>query len=267
MNLKKGKNRLKLDLNKMKKNEYVKMHRLENYHFWFAGKRYFIQIFLDQIKSQINKILDVGSGTGGTTKFLQSYGKVTGIEKNSLAIKLAKPQKLKIIQGEAENLPFNKGTFDLVTLFDVLYHQEVRSVNKVINEAKRVSKPSGYLLITDSALEILSGKHGRSVFEKRRFTLKDLENQLTKNGFAVIRSSYIFLSMFPLIFLKRVIIDKLIDTDRSDVFSPPDVINSLFKAVLKAEAFLLYFFKLPMGSSLIILATKKRDAIDSNPDL
>lgn len=241
----------------MKKTEYDKMYRLENDHFWFVGKRFFIQTYLEQIKSQINKILDVGCGTGGTTKFLQKYGKVTGVEKNIIAINLAKSQRLTIIKGEAENLPFNNETFDLVTFFDVLYHKDVGNVEKAVREGKRILRPLGYLIITDSAFELLRGKHADSVFEKRRFTLNNLENRLTKNGFIITKSSYIFMSVFPFVFIKRVIVDRFINQDNSDVFNPPGIINNLLKLIIKMEALLVGYLKLPLGSSLIILARKK----------
>lgn len=233
------------------------MSRLEDNHFWFVGKRYFIQTYLDPIKDKIKKILDVGSGTGGATKFLQFYGDVIGIEKNPTALKLAKLKNLKLVKGEAEKLPFAGQTFDLVTILDVLYHKDVDSVEKVIREARRVLLPSGYLLITDSAFKLLKGGHADSVFEKRRFTLSELENNLVRNGFAIIRSSYIFMSLFPLIFIKRFLIDKIASFAKSDVFMPPSVFNSLFQLLLQTERFLLRYFKLPIGSSLIILARKK----------
>lgn len=239
----------------MKKSEYEKMYLLENSHFWFVGKRYFIQAYLNIIKSRVDGILDLGCGTGGTTKFLQRYGKVTGVEKNPSAIFLAKKRGIKIVKGDAEDLPYKKDSFDLITLFDVLYHKDVKNVEKAVKEVRKVLKPTGFLLITDSAFDILKSSHGVSVFEGRRFTLKNLEYILNKSGFEIIKSSYIFLSIFPLILFKRFFVDKLIKSE-SDLFRPPEFVNLLLKLILKAEALLLNYLKLPLGSSLIILAKK-----------
>jgi ubiquinone/menaquinone biosynthesis C-methylase UbiE len=233
------------------------MYLLENSHFWFVGKRFFIKTYLDPIKRNTHNILDIGSGTGGATKFLEKYGKVTGIEKNNYAISLAKKRGLKIIKGEAEKLPFKNNNFDLVTIFDVLYHKDVKDVKKAILEIKRVLKQNGYILIADSALNFLKGNHSHSTYEKRRFTAGELVNVLRNNGFVTIKHSYIYFSIFPLVLLKRIFIDKFFKSKDSDVFSVPKVINLLLIFLLKLESLLLNYVKLPIGSSMVILSVKK----------
>lgn len=240
----------------MKKIEYEKMFLLEDSHFWFVGKRFFIKTYLDKIKNNITNILDIGSGTGGTTKLLKNYGNVVGIEKNILAASLARKRGLKIIRGTAEKLPFKKNTFDLITIFDVLYHKDIKNINNVFKEIFRVLKPKGYLLITDSALNLLKGNHSRSTKEERRFTTVELTNILNKNSFVTIQSSYIFSFIFPLILFKRVIFDKFFKSEESDVFLVPKRINLLLIYLLRLESLLLNYVKLPIGSSLIILARK-----------
>lgn len=240
----------------MNKSEYNKMFALEDRHFWFVGKRFFITVYLKKIKTPVKKILDVGCGTGGTTKFLEKFGRVFGIEKNETAIALAKKRGIKVIRGEAEKLPFEKNSFDLVTLFDVLYHKNISNVDKAIKEGRRMLKSPGFLLITDSAFDFLSGSHANLVYEKRRFTLNSLEQLLSENNFRIIRASYIFLSIFPFILIKRLFLDKIFGSSGSDVFNPPKRINYLLTNLLKIESFLLTYFKLPFGSSLIILAQK-----------
>ena len=241
----------------MKKEEYEKMQMLEDSHFWFVGKRYFIETYLRKINSQLSKILDVGSGTGGATKYLSKFGAVTGVETNSFAIKMARQRGLKIIKGEVEKLPFKKNAFDLVTVFDVLYHKNVKNVNLAISEIRRVLKIRGYLLITDSAFRSLSGKHSKSVAEARRFTIAELKDILHKNSSEIISSSYIFFLLFPLIFLKRNFLDRTSTQQQSDVFSINKLANGLIKKLLRLESWLLSYIKFPVGSSLIILAKKR----------
>ncbi len=243
----------------MKKIEYEKMFFLEDSHFWFVGKRFFIKTYLELIKNNFHDILDIGSGTGGTTKFLEEYGKVTGIEKNNYAISLAKKRGLKIIKGESEKLPFEKNSFDLATIFDALYHKDVKSVDQVIKEVSRVLRQGGYTLITDSAFNFLKSSHSIDVYEQRRFTVNEFKNILVRNNFRVIISSYIYISIFPLIFLKRVIINKIFKKSKPDVFKAPKIINSFLICLIKLESVLLRYFKYPIGSSLIILAKKNEE--------
>ena len=241
----------------MKKSEYEAMYLLEDSHFWFRGKRFFIYTYLQKIKAPLKKILDLGSGTGATTKFLENFGIVTGLEKNLYAISLARKRGLKIIQGEAANLPFKKNSFDLVTVFDVLYHKNIKDINVVLKEIYRVLKPGGYLLITDCAFAFLSGKHSQELQESRRFTLKSLDNILNQASFQIVASSYMYTLLLPLIFLKRNFFDRLFTGKTSDVFKLPNLINNLFTIWLKFESHLLKYINLPLGSSLIILAKKE----------
>ena len=70
----------------MQTHTYKEMYALEDTHFWFVGKRLFIQKALKNLPKKQNRILDVGIGTGGTTSFLLRYGTVIGLEEQSQAI-------------------------------------------------------------------------------------------------------------------------------------------------------------------------------------
>lgn len=240
----------------MIKSEYLKMYLLEDTHFWFVGKRFFIKTYLDKIKSRISNILDIGSGTGGATKLLDEYGEVVGVEKNPYARFLARKRGLKIIKGKAEKLPFKNNSFNLVTVFDVLYHKDIKSVGNVLKEIFRVLKPKGQVLITDSALSWLNSQHDQFMFSKRRFSLAEINDLLISQGFSIIKSSYIYFFIFPLVFIKRKIIDSFHNNDHSDVFKIPFIINWVLIFILRLEAILLSLIYLPIGSSIIILAQK-----------
>jgi len=241
----------------MKIQEYKKMFLLEDKHFWFLGKRALIKVLLDQHLQNKNLfILDIGCGTGGLTKFLNHYGKVIGLEKNKYAVNLAKKRGLKIINGDAQKLPFKINSFNLVTLFDVLYHKNIKDERIVIKEVSRVLKNKGYFLITDSAFNFLKSNHDRAVFGNKRFTLQYLKNILKKEGFKIIKSSYCSFFLFPLIFIKRKILDKFIKNNDSDLTRFPKIINCFLTKVVLFEALLLKYIDFPIGSSLVILAKK-----------
>lgn len=240
----------------MKKGEYEKMFSLENTHFWFVGKRYFADSYIKTLKN-IGNILDIGSGTGGMTKFLEKYGHVTGLEKNEYARNLAKRRKLNIIPGVAENLPFKKNSFDLITIFDVLYHKNVGKVERVIAESARVVRSGGYILITDSAFGFLKGRHHNAVGEKRRFSIGELTSIMKRSGIYPMRSSYIYFSIFPLVFMKRRIIDSFFYQKGSDVSKLPYIVNHFLSLLLLIESIILKYLSMPIGSSLIILGRKK----------
>jgi len=236
--------------------EYKKMYQLENHHFWFLAKKQFILTFLEPHKNMIRNILDIGCGTGGTSKFLEAYGILIGLDRNKLALEMAKKRGVKTVWGEAENLPFSDNSFDLVTMLDVLYHKEVKDEKKAIKEAKRVLKPGGFLLITDCAFKFLQNEHDGIFHGKRRFSLIYLSKIINELNMKILRSSYIYFSIFPLIVIKRKIINSLLKEQNSDVFSLPPLINTILLSLLWWEARLLKYLSLPFGSSLIIMAQK-----------
>lgn len=237
--------------------EYYLMNRLEDNHFWFLGKRLFVKAILEDHAKKIKSILDIGSGTGGMTKYMAKYGKVTGIESNRLARTLASKRGIKVLNGNANRLSFKNSQFDLVTIFDVLYHKNVKDEGKVIKEAYRVLKPNGLLLITDSANKNLTSAHDKATHGKRRYSTDDVNKIVKSQNFRVIRSSYIFATLFPIVFIKRLFLDRITKNNSSDVSGLPKIINLLMLELLKIEAQIFSHLNLPFGTSVIVLAQKR----------
>lgn len=89
------------------------------------------------------RILEVGTNIGNRLLFLQSRGftNLYGIEIQQRAINYAKNRtdNLNIIQGDALNIPFKDGFFDLVFTCGVLIHISPDNITTAINEISRVS--------------------------------------------------------------------------------------------------------------------------------
>lgn len=241
----------------MNSREYKIMFDIEDKHFWFLGKRMFVEAILkNRLKSNI-KILDLGSGTGGMTKYLEKYGDVVGIEKSRYSAIFAKKRGVKILISDIAKIPQKEDKFDLVTLFDVLYHKNVKDEKRVIKEVSRVLKKNGLVLITDSALPILAGRHDTHTQGKTRYTLTQMEKIVKSQNFEIVRSSYIFMSTLPTIAFKRLILDKILKPHTSDVSEVNAVLNYIAKVLIKLESIIFGYVDIPIGSSVIILAQKK----------
>ncbi len=241
----------------MNKQEYIKMYDLEDNHFWFLGKRAFVDSTLTRYKSVIKKILDIGSGTGGMTNYMSRFGAVTGIEKNHLALSLSKKRNINVVYGVAEKLNFKNNTFDLVTIFDVLYHKNVSDESKVLKEAYRVLKPNGLILITDSAHSFLKGPHDIATHGLRRYSLTQMAEVVENANFEIVKKSYIFMTITPAVILKRLILDRIIGNNSSDVNKLPEILNKIFLILINVEAAIYKHFSLPFGTSVLILAKKR----------
>lgn len=95
-----------------------------------------------------NKVLEVGGGRSGLTTLLYPEAYVTNIDLNPefASSPLNRQERMQFVCGDATALPFEDGTFDVVTMFDLLEH--VPDDRKAAEETLRVLKPGGYLLVS-----------------------------------------------------------------------------------------------------------------------
>jgi ubiquinone/menaquinone biosynthesis C-methylase UbiE len=107
------------------------------------------------------QVLDLGCGSGAFTPFIArtvgEKGQVYALDIQAdmlkqLVRKLTKPENrdiknIKLIEGNAYELPFDNGSLDLVNMVTVL--QEIPDRNKALAEVKRVLKPGGLFAVTE----------------------------------------------------------------------------------------------------------------------
>jgi ubiquinone/menaquinone biosynthesis C-methylase UbiE len=106
-------------------------------------------------------VLDLGCGSGAFTPFIartvDEKGKVYALDIQAdmlkqLENKLSRPENrgiknIKLIEGNAYELPFEGKSLDLVNMVTVL--QEIPDRNRALHEVKRVLKPDGILAVTE----------------------------------------------------------------------------------------------------------------------
>jgi ubiquinone/menaquinone biosynthesis C-methylase UbiE len=107
------------------------------------------------------QVLDLGCGSGAFTPFIArtvgEKGKVYALDIQAdmlkqLERKLSRPENrdiknIKLIEGNAYELPFDNNSLDLVNMVTVL--QEIPDRNRALQEVKRVLKPGGVLAVTE----------------------------------------------------------------------------------------------------------------------
>lgn len=110
---------------------------------------------LDKITPN-SKVLDIGCGEGRNMKSIFEITPfVYGIDNDSNAIKDAKENfknndSVKIVRGEATNLPFQNETFDIVTFLIILPNLD-KDKEKALQEASRVLKDDGFVILSTFA--------------------------------------------------------------------------------------------------------------------
>ena len=84
-------------------------------------------------------------------------GTVTGIDFSPVSVskslkvntKAVEEGRCKVLEGNVANLPFDEGTFDLVTAFETIYFWP--DIEHCFNEVKRVLKPGGQFVIVNES--------------------------------------------------------------------------------------------------------------------
>jgi 2-polyprenyl-3-methyl-5-hydroxy-6-metoxy-1,4-benzoquinol methylase len=110
--------------------------------------------YLEPIKDK--RILEVACGRGGFSRLLASNGAIVcGADFSESAIRIAKEKmyrdstladRLTYVQADAQNLPFNEGSFDIVISCETIEH--VPDPRAAAREMARVCRPGGLLYLT-----------------------------------------------------------------------------------------------------------------------
>lgn len=245
----------------MEEKLFDKLALLDRRHWMVYGKELFLKPYLSGKEDR--KILDAGCGTGTMLEFLSEYGTVTGLDSSSYALRLAarlgKEKGVELKEGDVSAMPFPDGTFDVVTLLDVLYHRAVKDDDIVVKECARVLKKGGILIVIDSAFKFLKTTYDDEAHVARRYELKKMKEKLEHEGFLIKKASHIFFFIFPAVAVVRFINNSLkIRIKESDhMFKAGPFTNFIFRALMSLEAALLRVLDLPWGTSIFIVGTKR----------
>lgn len=92
----------------------------------------------------VDKMLDIGCSDG---RIASQIAVALGADAVGVDVEIQKSVAITARQYDGRQLPFDDSVFDLVTIVDVLHHAE--DPQAVLNEAVRVLRPSGRVVIKD----------------------------------------------------------------------------------------------------------------------
>jgi hypothetical protein len=136
----------------------------------------------------------------------------------------------------------------------------------------RVLKPGGGLVVTAAALDVLRGGHAGTWPEVRRYTTARMRSIVEGAGLKVRRLTYLFASLFPAMLAVRTM-DRAGGASRAsraggagkaggagsddwEMRVPAAPINTALTWMLSGEAALSRRVPMPVGSSVLVVATK-----------
>jgi ubiquinone/menaquinone biosynthesis C-methylase UbiE len=96
-------------------------------------------------------LLEIGCGDGGRLSWLNKYKGLncSGIDPSAKAVKIANDKGVQSIIGTADKLPFKNNEFDIVIFGFCLYLCDVEDLFQISQEADRVLKKTGWIIIHD----------------------------------------------------------------------------------------------------------------------
>ena len=248
----------------MEREQYDLMFAQEERHWWYVGMRRISTALLERYPPLVEgqnarplEILDAGCGSGGMTRYLSRFGRVTGIDLAPEALTLARTRRLtRLARSSIGALPFLDGSFDVVTSFDVLYHLNVQDDSAALEDIHRVLRPGGIALIRLPAFDWIRGAHDEVVHTRHRYTRDELSGKLEDAGFRLEHATYANCLLFPLAPAKRLLEQRRGTHESTDLWLPPAPINRLLADLLSLEAFPARQLGLPWGLSVFAVARR-----------
>lgn len=243
----------------MRQHTYSIMYKVEGAHWWFVGRRRIIRSFLDQVCNDLEQshphILDIGCGTGANLELLSEFGEAEGVDVSPDALAFCRARGLRNVrQGEAEHLPYDDRSFDLVTGLDVVEHLDDDVAG--LKEMRRVLRPGGRALLFVPAFMFLWGVQDDVSHHRRRYTLGGLQRVVREAGFEVERATYANMTFFGPILLGRILMRATGFRPASENNINVGALNGLLGSILGAECSVLRHLNFPFGVSAIVVAKR-----------
>ena len=236
----------------MMEHTYPILFRVEQSHWWHIGRRRILAGFVEEICRSVTdrrpRILDVGCGTGANLLMLSKYGDAEGVDISEDALSFCRERGLdKVKLGAGEELPYDDGTFDLVTAFDVVEHMDDDLAG--LKEMRRVLRPGGHVLLFVPTFEFLWGLQDDVSHHRRRYRMSQLRRVLEEAGFEIERTTYANITFFlPILLMRKLMRFTGIKTDSENNINVP-ALNGVLGRMLGAESLILKFMNLPFGVS------------------
>jgi SAM-dependent methyltransferase len=227
------------------------MFALEDRHWWFLGKRLLVAALLSSTELRGRRVLDVGCGTGGVLSALGADTVAVGVDRSRAALTHCRQRGIRNLAcADGDKLPFAPGSFDVVTMLDVLEHFADEAA--LLASVRALLKPGGTLLVSVPAFQFLWSEHDEVLHHIRRYTAGRRRRVLAAADLIVDRVSYTNVVAFPPAVVVRGVIGRVRRSGGATDFSDQGALsNGALLATYKREAAAIRCgWRLPVGLSV-----------------
>lgn len=242
----------------MDRQMYEAHDQLEATHWWFVARA---RIIMSMLRRELPpgvadpRILDLGCGTGGMLLHLRTLGPSAGVDASPEAVAIAREKTGTDVRlGSLPNdVPFERGTFDVVTVLDVVEHvdDDIGSFKTTFD----MLRPGGLLVCTVPAHQYLWSEHDVLNEHKRRYSKSELRTRIEDTGYVIHALSFYNMFFYPPVAALRLMRRNRTE-NKPQLGIVPGPVNAMFTSLFASERFLLKLGSLPFGVSLIAVAEK-----------
>lgn len=176
--------------------ERVKQY--DNISAWVTNKEILnmmVELFPEEKKEYC--ILDLGAGTGAVAKYvLENYKNATCITALDCCLPMLKKinqSQIKIVEANAEDMPFENETYDIVVSRQCLHY--IDNLDLALGEVRRVLKESGIFVLGQIVpYDAETANYWKNIVKIRQplrkwfFTAEEWNRKLEDNGFRIIET-------------------------------------------------------------------------------
>jgi SAM-dependent methyltransferase len=221
--------------------------------------------------------LDVGCGPGTNLTMLDALrpSLTVGVDLSPIGLDFARqsaPAARLVRTDLKEALPFADASFDLVTIFNVLYHRWMPSEEAVLSEVFRILRPGGLLLMTEPALPSLAREMDELTMGRRRYNLADIRALCRRARLDLLLDSYFTSFGVPALLAIKLVSrlfrqkHRALNNDAADMKPLTRLPNAALFGLAHLEgALVVAGMRMPFGVTLVCLARRPTE-VPNAPD-
>jgi ubiquinone/menaquinone biosynthesis C-methylase UbiE len=244
----------------MNAEEYANMDRMEQAHWYYAGKREIVRGWLRRVgpPRSTDLLLDCGAGTGRFAQEMAADCRVMVLDDHEEALRLLRtrfrPDQILSLAGDRVPLP--DASLNFVTALDVLEHTP--DDRAVVDGFHRLLVPGGVALVTVPASMALWSDWDVALHHYRRYARPQLRSLFPPEKWELLHVNYTNVIVYPAVWAVRKwrkLFPAKAGQVRTEDQQPAAGLNAFLRWLFVRPAFSRMPF--PFGVSLLLVARKR----------